>query len=88
FTQSTENAAGEGSEARMFAAADKPLGDGAVFRIAPEQVGKPEPVAIKVADGLDFANGIAFDGARARLYVAEIVRSRILSFAVDQATGA
>ncbi|HCY03723.1 MAG TPA: hypothetical protein DHU71_13715, partial [Erythrobacter sp.] len=47
FTQSTENAAGEGSEARMFAAADKPLGDGAVFRIAPEQVGKPEPVAIK-----------------------------------------
>ena len=87
FTQSTENAAGEGSEARMFAAADKPLGDGAVFRIAPEQVGKPEPVAIKVADGLDFANGIAFDGARARLYVAEIVRSRILSFAVDQATG-
>ncbi|MAQ29832.1 MAG: hypothetical protein CL950_07620 [Erythrobacter sp.] len=87
FTQSTENAEGEGSEARMFAAADKPLGDGAVFRIAPEQVGKPEPVAIKVADGLDFANGIAFDGARARLYVAEIVRSRILSFAVDQATG-
>lgn len=87
FTQSTENAAGEGSEARMFAAADAPLGDGAVWRIAPGEVGKPSPVAVKVADGLDFANGIAFDAARERLYVAEIVRSRILSFAVNQVTG-
>lgn len=87
FTQSTKNAAGEGSEARMFAAADKPLGDGAVWRIAPDQVGKPDPIVTKAVDGLDFANGIAFDDRRGRLYVAEILRSRILSFAVDPTTG-
>ncbi|WP_390586180.1 SMP-30/gluconolactonase/LRE family protein [Erythrobacter sp. MTPC3] len=88
FTQSTENAAGANSEARMFAAADKPLGDGSVWRIAAEELGNPEPKAVKVVDGLDFANGIVFDAARGRLYVNEIVASRILSFAVDQATGA
>jgi sugar lactone lactonase YvrE len=88
FTQSTENPAGEDSEARMFAAADKPLGDGAVWRISPEDVGKPDPVAIKVVDDLDFANGIAFDAARGRLYVAEIVANRVLSFAVDPESGA
>lgn len=88
FTQSTENPAGAGSEARMFAAADKPLSDGAVWRIAPEEFGKPEPKAVKVVDGLDFANGIAFDEARGRLYVAEIIASRVLSFRVDPSTGA
>ncbi|MGY6551506.1 MAG: SMP-30/gluconolactonase/LRE family protein [Erythrobacter sp.] len=87
FTQSTKNAPGAGSEARMFAAADKPMGDGSVWRIAPEEVGKPAPRAEKLVDGLDFANGIAFDEARGRLYVAEIVTSRILSFALDPATG-
>jgi sugar lactone lactonase YvrE len=88
FTQSTENPAGPESEARMFAAADKPLSDGAVWRIAPGEVGKAAPVAVKVVEGLDFANGIAFDAVRGRLYVAEIVASRILSFAVDPDTGA
>ena len=88
FSQSTENVAGEGSEARMFAAANKPLGDGAVWRIAADQVGKSDPVAAKMVDGLDFANGIVFDEVRARLYVAEILRSRILSFALDPETGA
>lgn len=88
FTQSTENAAGAGSEARMFAAADKPLSDGAVWRIAPEEISKPAPKAIKVVDGLDFANGIAFDAVRGRLYVAEIIANRVLSFRVDPRTGA
>ncbi len=88
FTQSTENAPGAGSEVRMFAAADRPMGDGSVWRIAPEEVGKPAPRAVRLVDGLDFANGIVFDAARGRLYVAEIVASRILSFAVDPATGA
>lgn len=88
FTQSTENAAGEGSQARMFAAADKPLSDGAVWRIAPEEIGKPAPVAVKVVDGLDFANGIAFDAVRGRLYVAEIIASRVLSFRVEPKSGA
>lgn len=87
FTQSTENPAGPDSEARMFAAADKPL-SGAVWRIAAGELGKAEPVAVKVVEGLDFANGIAFDTARGRLYVAEILASRILSFRVDPGTGA
>ncbi|GLQ21951.1 SMP-30/gluconolactonase/LRE family protein [Algimonas porphyrae] len=87
FTQSTENEAGERSEARMFSAGDKPLGDGAVWRISPEDVGKPDPVAIKVVDGLDFANGIAFDTSRGRLYVAEMIANRVLSFAVDPQSG-
>jgi sugar lactone lactonase YvrE/ketosteroid isomerase-like protein len=88
FTQSTRNKAGEGSEARMFAAADKPLGDGSVWRIAPEELDRAKPVAVEMVSGLDFANGIAFDATRQKLYVAEILQSRILSFAVDPDTGA
>jgi sugar lactone lactonase YvrE/ketosteroid isomerase-like protein len=88
FTQSTENAAGEASEARMFAAADGPLGDGSVWRIAADEVGKADPQAVRVVEGLDFANGIVFDAPRGRLYVNEIVASRILSFAVDPVSGA
>lgn len=88
FTQSTQNAAGEGSDARMFAAADKPLGDGSVWRIAADEVGKADPQAVKFVEGLDFANGIVFDAPRGRLYVNEIVASRILSFAVDPVSGA
>lgn len=88
FTQSTENPAGAGSEARMFAAADRPMGDGSVWRIAPDDTGLPEPSATKVVEGLHFANGIVFDKPRGRLYVAEIVASNILSFAVDPVTGA
>ncbi|WP_340588980.1 SMP-30/gluconolactonase/LRE family protein [Erythrobacter alti] len=88
FTQSTENEAGEGSESRMFAAADRPLSDGAVWRIAADQLDRDEPRAVKMVEGLDFANGIAFDAARGRLYVAEIVRSRVLGFSVDPDSGA
>lgn len=87
FTQSTRNEAGEDSEARMFAAADRPLGDGAVWRISPDQVDRANPLAVEVVSGLNFANGIAFDAGRGRLYVAEIMQSRILSFAVDADTG-
>lgn len=87
FTQSTENSPGAGSEARMFAAADRPLSDGAVWRISSEEAGKPEPKAVKVAEGLNFANGIAFDPKRGRLYVAETVSNRVLSFRVDPTTG-
>lgn len=87
FTQSTENPPGAGSEARMFAAADRPMSDGAVWRIAPEEIGRAEPKAVKVVDGLNFANGIAFDAKRGRLYIAEIVSSRVLSFRVNAKTG-
>ena len=88
FTQSTENAAGEGSEARMFAAADHPLSDGAVYRIAPEEIGKAAPEAEQVVAGLDFANGIAFDAGRNRLYIAELMANRVLSFNIDVESGA
>lgn len=71
----------------MFAAADKPLGDGSVWRMAADQVGSTNPEVVKVVEGLDFANGIAFDAVRGRLYVAEIVANRVLSFAVDPDTG-
>ena len=86
FTQSTENPQGAGSQARMFAAVEG-LGDGAVYRIASGEVGKPEPVAERKVGGLHFANGIAFDEQRGRLYVAETIQNRILSFAVDIPTG-
>ncbi|MFC2954070.1 SMP-30/gluconolactonase/LRE family protein [Marinicaulis aureus] len=88
FTQSTTNTEGEGSEARMFAAADRPLTDGAVFRIAPEQISAGEIQPERVIDGMAFANGIAFDAARNRLYVAELMAHRVLSFDVDAGTGA
>lgn len=88
FTQSTQNSAGEGSEARMFAAADKPLGDGSVWRMAADQMGATNPKPVKVVEGLDFANGLVFDAPRGRLYVNEIMANRILSFAVDPQTGA
>ena len=86
FTQSTENAEGAESEARMFAAVEG-LGDGALFRIAPGQLGRPDPVAERKLSGLDFANGIAIDEARNQIYVAETMAHRILALPVDVATG-
>lgn len=87
FTQSTENPAGDKSEERMFAAADRPLSDGALYRIAAGQIGKPNPVAELMVDGLDFANGLAIDERRGELYVNELVANRILGFRVDVRTG-
>ncbi len=87
FTQSTENPSGPNAEARMFQAADRPLGDGAVFRIPPEQVGHAQPRPVRMIEGLDFANGIAYDEQRGVLYVAELLANRILAFSLDLATG-
>ncbi|GJL93010.1 SMP-30/gluconolactonase/LRE family protein [Hyphococcus sp.] len=81
FTQSTQNN-GPDSETRMFAAADMPISDGALFRIAP---GSNE-AELKV-DGLDFANGIVIDEARSQIYVAETVASRINAFNASFDTG-
>ncbi|WP_339826290.1 hypothetical protein [uncultured Parasphingorhabdus sp.] len=82
FTQSTENTAGEGAEARLFAAADRPMGDGSVWRIAPDEFGRPNPVAVKLVKNLNFANGIAHDETRGRVYVAETIGNRVLNFAL------
>ncbi len=87
FTQSTENPEGAHSEERMFAAVDTPRGDGAVFRIAPDQVGRPNPVAERKLAGLDFANGIAIDERRGQIYVAETMANRVLALPVNVATG-
>lgn len=87
FTQSTENPSGPDAEARMFAAAERPLGDGAVFRLAPEQIGQPDPSPQKMIDGLDFANGIVHDPGRGQLYVANLLANRILAFDLDLETG-
>lgn len=86
FTQSTENPEGAGSESRMFAALEG-LSDGAVFRIAPDQVGRPNPVAELKLNGLRFANGIAIDEGRGQIYVAETMANRILALPVDFGTG-
>jgi sugar lactone lactonase YvrE len=87
FTQSTENAGPE-SEARMFAAADRPLSDGALYRIAPPSSGGAQTVAeLKVA-GLDFANGFVIDEGRGELYLSETLADRVLGFKMSPSTGA
>lgn len=86
FTQSTENT-GPDSEARMFAAIDSRPADGALFRIAPAADGAAVPAAELKLSGLDFANGIAIDEARGRIYVAETMADRILSYRLAEATG-
>lgn len=86
FTQSTENSGPE-SEKRMFAAVDTRPADGALFRIAPYSDEASAPQAELKLSGLDFANGIAIDEARDRIYVAETMADRILSFQLSEATG-
>lgn len=73
FTQSTENAPGAGAEGRMMAAIDKAMIDGKLFRLANGE-------ATVMKDGLAFANGLAIDGARGRLYVAETMADRVWAF--------
>jgi len=87
FTQSTENPPGAKSEERMFAAVTKSLSDGAVFRIAPGEVDKPNPVAELKLSGLDFANGIVIDEKRGEIFVNELLANRILGFRVDVKAG-
>lgn len=87
FTQSTENPPGANSEERMFAAATKAMSDGALFRIAPDQVGKTDPVAELKISGLDFANGLVIDEQRGEIFVNELLANRILGFGIDVATG-
>jgi sugar lactone lactonase YvrE len=87
FTQSTQNS-GPDSEARMFAAVDMLPSDGALFRVAPATSETPSPVAQRKVSGLEFANGLAIDEARAQIYVAETMADRIIGYRLDVATGA
>lgn len=86
FTQSTENQ-GAGSEARMFAAADRPIGDGALFRLPASSGDELPAIAEARVTGLDFANGFVIDEERSALYLAETIGDRVLAFDLDTETG-
>jgi len=87
FTQSTENPAGAGSEARLFAALDVPVDDGALYRIAPAVSGEPLPAPQAVVKGLYFPNGLVIDEETGHLYLAETTRDRVYAFHVGAVTG-
>lgn len=82
FTQSTENA-GPASHERLFAAVDRAMADGALFRLAPGA----DAAELK-ASGLLFANGVVADEARGKLYVAETMADRIIAYPLSVADGA
>ena len=86
FTQSTENAGPE-SEKRMFAAADRPLSDGALYRIAASSSDDAPPVPELKIEGLDFANGFVIDEIGGQLYLSETMADRIVGFKVSLSTG-
>ena len=66
----------------MFASIDMPMGDGALYRLAPGA----DKAELKVS-GLDFGNGVLVDEARGQIYVAETMGDRINAFDADFATG-
>ena len=85
FSQSTRNTP-ESGEARLFAALESPLPDGAVYYLPPAydyQGGS----AIRVADSLYFANGIVLDEQAGHLYVAETMGHRVQRFRIDHELG-
>jgi sugar lactone lactonase YvrE len=85
FTQSTANSP-EGGEARMRAAVDVPISDGALLRLA-SQDGKLAATAAVVVDSLFYANGLAIDEQAGLLYVAETTGGRVLRYRVDLTSG-
>lgn len=87
FTQSTENRRGAQSIARLFEPFDKYSTDGALFRIAPPARDGARAPAQRVMGGLSFANGIAIDEARGRIYLAETLGDRITAYRLSVASG-
>jgi len=87
FTQSTENRAGSQSVARLFEPFDKYFADGALYRIAPPSRDGASLPARRVLAGLGFANGIAIDEARGRIYVAETLADRITAYRLSVESG-
>jgi len=85
FTQSTANSS-EGGEARMWAAVDVPISDGALLRLASAD-GKLAATAEVVVDSLRYANGLAIDEQAGFLYVAETTGGRVLRYRVDLTSG-
>jgi sugar lactone lactonase YvrE len=87
FTQSTENRRGPQSVARLFEPFDKYTTDGALYRIAPPSRNGTRAPARRVLSGLSFANGIAIDEARGRIYLAETLGDRITAYRLSVASG-
>ena len=87
FTQSTENRAGPQSVARLFEVFNTYSADGALYRIAPPHKEGVRAPARRVLDGLSFANGIAIDETRGRLYLAETLADRITSYRLSVESG-
>lgn len=83
FTQSTD---GIGEE-RMFAAVDKPMGDGALFRLARNTDGSFVDSPQLLVEGLDFGNGFYLDEERGKLYLSETMANRILVFDLNVEAG-
>jgi sugar lactone lactonase YvrE len=87
FTQSTENRRGPQSVARLFEPFDKYSADGALYRIAPPSPQGARAPARRVLAGLSFANGIAIDEARSRIYLAETMGDRITAYRLSVTSG-
>lgn len=87
FTQSSANAPGPTSEARLFEPFNTYAAEGKLYRLAPPNASGARGQAQLIVDGLMFANGIALDEARREIYVAESLGDRVLAFPIDVAAG-
>lgn len=85
FTQSTANPP-EAGEARMWAAVDVPIPDGALLRLAWRN-GHLADSAEVIVDSLLFANGLAIDETGGLLYVGETTGNRVLRYRVNLVQG-
>jgi sugar lactone lactonase YvrE len=80
FTQSTENQ----NEERVFEALDRPIPDGALYRLSNSE---GEMIPELIIDGLYFANGFYIDEKRKKFYLSEMMKNRVLVFDLDLSTG-
>lgn len=85
FTQSAQNRPEDG-EGRMWAAVERPVAEGALYRL-PMEGDRPRGAAELMVDSLMFANGVAVDDGAGQLYVSEIAAGRVWRFRMDPATG-
>jgi sugar lactone lactonase YvrE len=87
FTQSTQNAPGADSVARLFEPFNSYSADGALYRIAPPSQEGASATTRRVLAGLSFANGIVIDEARARIYLAQTLDDSITAYRLSVASG-
>ncbi len=87
FTQSTQNAPGPQSEARLFTPFNSYAADGALFRLPPPDAAGRRAAPRLILDKLSFANGIVVDEARGQLYLAETNSDQVTAYVLSVATG-